>query len=182
MLRQTYPDADLFGFDIAPAASKFWPRHESARITFTVGDFSLLNTRSYDVILILDVIEHVRDPHGFLSGLRDAGRYFVMHIPLDLSAQAVVRESPLLDQRDRVGHIHYFTKNLALSLLAESGFRVIDWRYTGAGLGGPRPKLKTRLAMGPRWLAQRLNRDWAVRVLGGETLIVLAEGAERAGQ
>jgi cyclopropane fatty-acyl-phospholipid synthase-like methyltransferase len=180
-LRKSYPSAELFGFDIAPAASRFWPRHESADIHFAVGDFATLNRRTYDAILILDVIEHVRDPFAFLSGLRGAARYFVLIIPLDLSALSVAREQPLLTQRRNVGHIHFFTKNLALAMLEENGFRVIDQQYSGAAFNAPRRTWKTTLAMAPRWIARQVNRDWAVRVLGGETLVVLADAQEPAG-
>jgi trans-aconitate methyltransferase len=176
-LRERYPDAELSGYDIAPAAARFWPAHESKGISFVVGDFLTLNQRTYDVILVLDVLEHVRDPLDFLFRLRNTGRYFVFHIPLDLSAMSVAREQPLLTVRRNVGHIHYFTKNLAISMLQESGFRVRIWRYTGASFAAPRRTWKTRLAMVPRWVAQRVNRDWAVRALGGETIVVLAEPA-----
>lgn len=178
-LREHYPDAELSGYDISPAAARFWLAHESKGISFTVGDFLTLNQRTYDVILVLDVLEHVRDPLDFLTGLRDSGHYFIFHIPLDLSAVSIVREQPLLTVRRKVGHIHYFTKNLALSMLRESGYRVRIWRYTGAAFTAPRRSWKTRLAMVPRRLAQQVNRDLAVRVLGGETIIVLAEPATK---
>jgi cyclopropane fatty-acyl-phospholipid synthase-like methyltransferase len=181
-LRSTYPDAELFGFDIAPAASRFWAEHGSRRIEFAVGDFLTLNTRPYDVILVLDVIEHVRDPLAFLSAMRKWGRRFVLHIPLDLSAVTVMREKPILRVRRKMGHIHYFTKNLALSLLDEAGYRVTDWKYTGAAFTAPRSSWRTKLARSPRWLARRLNEDWAVRTLGGETLLLLAEPNDIAGQ
>jgi SAM-dependent methyltransferase len=180
-LRRLYPSTELFGFDIAPAAARFWTQYESADIHFAVGEFAALNRRTYDAILILDVIEHVRDPYVFLSGLRGAARYFVLIIPLDLSALSVVREQPLLAQRRNVGHIHFFTKNLALAMLEENGFRVIDHQYSGAAFDAPRRTWKTRLAMAPRWIARHVNRDWAVRVLGGETLVVLAEAQEPVG-
>jgi cyclopropane fatty-acyl-phospholipid synthase-like methyltransferase len=177
-LRSHYPEADLFGFDIASSASRFWSKHESRRIEFTVGDFVTANSRRYDAILVLDVIEHVRDPFAFLSAMCKWGRWFVLHIPLDLSAITVMREKPILNVRSKMGHIHYFTKNLALSLLNEAGYRVIDWRYTGAGFSVPRSSWKTKLARPPRWLARKLNEDWAVRTLGGETLLVLAEPSD----
>jgi SAM-dependent methyltransferase len=180
-LRSAYPDAELFGFDIAPAAERFWREPESAGARLTVGDFLALNNRTYDVLLILDVLEHLGDPRAFLMGIRGAARHYVLHIPLDLSALSVAREQPLLTVRRKVGHIHYFTKNLALSLIEESGFRVTRWGYTGAAFKAPQRTWKTRLAMAPRWVAQRYDKDWAVRALGGETLIVLAEAAEPHG-
>jgi SAM-dependent methyltransferase len=178
-LAKMFPQAELFGYDIAPAAARFWPQHESVGIHLTVGDFLTLNRRTYDVILLLDVIEHVRDPSTFLVGLREMARLHVLHIPLDLSALTVLREKPLLSARRKVGHIHSFTKNLALAMIQESGFRIIHWEYTRAAFVAPRPTWKSRAAMLPRWLAQRLNKDFGVRALGGETLMVLAEAADQ---
>jgi SAM-dependent methyltransferase len=174
-LRRSYPRAELFGYDIAPDAARFWPEHKHANIQFRVGDFFALNERNYDVVLLLDVIEHVNNPFEFLSNLQDAACYYVLHIPLDLSAITVLRESPIMDQRERVGHIHYFTKNLALSLLRECGYDIVCWRYSGATFNAPRRTWRTKLASTLRRSVYALNKDLGVRALGGETLIVLAE-------
>ena len=175
-LRRSYPRAELFGYDIAPDAADFWSEHEKAGIHFRIGDFFTLNERTYDVVLSLDVIEHVSDQFAFLSRLRDTADYHVFHIPLDLSAVSVLGERPILDKREKVGHVHYFTKNLALSLLRECGYDVVEWRYSGAAFNAPRRTLKTRLAAIPRRLIYGLNKDWGVRALGGESLVVLARG------
>ena len=179
-LRSHLPDASLHGFDIAPDAARFWPQHAAARIEFTTGDFLQLDRRGYDVILLLDVLEHLTDPHGFLTAVRDRAAHFVFHFPLDLSAASVMRESPLLESRELVGHIHYFTKGLALALLRECGFAIAHWQYTGAAYASPQRTLKTRLAAVPRKVACAFNRDWGVRLLGGETLLVLARPGARA--
>lgn len=173
-MRRSYANAELYGFDVAPALPDFWSRHEGSAIQFQLGDFATTNSRHYDVVLCLDVIEHVPDPFAFLSGIRGSAEYFVFIIPLDLSAITVARERPLLRQRRDVGHIHYFTKNLALSLLTECGYSVVEWNYSGATLRAPRKSWKTKLAVLPRILVQAPNRDWGVRLLGGETLVVLA--------
>jgi SAM-dependent methyltransferase len=173
-LRRFFPDAELFGYDIAPDTAKFWSRHDSANIHFEVGDFFELNQKHFDVLLMLDVMEHLQDLFDFLKRLIDYARFFVFHIPLDLSAVNVLRERPLIRSRLKAGHIHYFTKGLALSLLEECGYEVLDWRYTGAAFTSPKHTWKTRLASLPRGLAYSLNKDWGVRLLGGETLMVLA--------
>lgn len=54
-------------------------------------------------------------------------------------------------------------------------YEVLDWRYTGASLNSPNRYLKTRLAALPRRLAYAGNKDFGVRLLGGETLVVLAK-------
>ncbi len=178
-LRGSYPYASFFGFDIAPDAARFWPQHKALNISFHVGDFLTLNSRQYDILLVLDVIEHLSDPFSFLINLQCFSTYYLFHFPLDMSAINVVREKPILRQRKIVGHIHYFTKNLALSLLNECGYNIIKWSYTGATFNSPQRTLKTILASVPRRLAYTLNKDLGARIFGGETLFVLARKQDR---
>lgn len=179
-LERKLPGATFTGFDIASDASRFWLRHQSPRISFVNGDFLALNQNHFDLMLLMDVIEHVPDPHAFLTSLRPHADFFVLHIPLDLCALSVPRESPLLHVRNKVGHIHYFTKGLALQLLQECGYSIIEWRYTGAAFCAPGRTWKTRLASLPRLLARLINKDFGIRLFGGETLLVLAKGSNRA--
>ena len=176
-LRDTWPDAELHGYDIAPALTKFWARHQQQRISFQLGDFLAINRRKYDLVLLLDVVEHLENPFDFLTRIREHADYFVLHFPLDLSAATVFRETPLLAVRAKVGHLHFFTKGLALALLAECGYVVVEAAYTGASLNAPRRSWKTRLASGARRIAYAANKDAGVRLLGGETLMVLARPA-----
>lgn len=174
-IHEARPETECIGFEIAPDASKFWNKHRSSGIEFAVGDFLQEKTMHYDALLLLDVMEHVPNPFEFLPALRGRAKYYVFHIPLDLSAISVAREDPLLLVRRKVGHIHYFTKGLALSLIQESGFDVVDWFYTGAAFNVPQATWKSRLARLPRRLLFGINRDLGVRLLGGDTLMVLAQ-------
>ncbi len=173
-LRKAYPDTTLRGYDIAPGAANFWPRHSAARIQFEVGDFLAINQQPHDVVLMLDVLEHLGDPFSFLERLRPHGHLMVFHIPLDLSAMSVLRESPLLHVREQVGHLHYFTRKLALAMLEECGYELVEARFTGASLNAPRRSLKTKLAGLLRRAVFALNHDLGARLMGGETLLVLA--------
>ncbi|HPL67569.1 MAG TPA: class I SAM-dependent methyltransferase [Smithellaceae bacterium] len=177
-LRRKYPLTDLVGYDIAPDAARFWSAYEGQNITLKVGDFLKVDTERFDVMLLLDVIEHIVDPFGFLMALHGRAGHYVIHLPLDLSASSVLREAPLLYSRHKVGHIHYFTKGLALSLLEECGFEVIEARYTGAAFSTPQKSWRTRLAMLPRYLAYRIDRDLGARLFGGETLLLLAKSRD----
>lgn len=175
-LRTIYPETELSGFDIAPDAAKFWARYEKLKINFEVGNVLEKTTLKCDVMLLLDVIEHLADPHDFLAKLRGKATYYVFHIPLDLSVVSVFRETPLLHVRNKVGHIHYFTKQLALSLLRESGYKIIDASYTNAAFTAPIRSSKTLIARPLRRLVHLiLGKDRCVRLLGGDTLIVLAQ-------
>ena len=174
-LRNNFPNARLTGYDIAPAAEKFWAKLKDKNIDFFVGNFFDLNKDHHNVILLLDVLEHVPDPHQFLVGIKPHTDYAIIHFPLDLSAFSVLREQPLLYVRRKVGHIHYFTKGLALELLKECGFEVVDCQYTGAAFTAPQRSLKTKMFGWLRRLFYLLNKDIGVRLLGGETLMVLAK-------
>jgi len=173
------PSVTAVGFDISPHLKKFWKEHsENEHLQFVHGDFSKINTEVFDLMLMLDVFEHVRDPFTFLEDARNFARFFVFHIPLDLSASSVARGYPLLDGRRKVGHIHYYTKDLALATLNDTGYEVVEWRYTGASLNSPNRSLITRLVSPFRRFFYFLNRDFAVRVIGGDTLLVLARPCE----
>ncbi len=172
-LRRALPDASLAGIDIAPGAEKLWPQHAWAKIEFSIGDF-LATDRESDVILLLDVIEHLENPFEYLVRIRSRAPLFILHFPLDLSAVSVFRESPLLFVREKVGHVHYFTRGLVLALMQECGYEVLEASYTGAAFSAPQRSWKTRIAGLARRAARVLGTDRSVRLLGGETLIVLA--------
>lgn len=180
-LQPWYPSARLTGYDIAPAADRFWEAPRRQDIQLVVGDFTATETAKVDVILALDVLEHLQDPYAFLSRLRGRASWYVFHFPLDLSASSVLRESPLLQVHDKVGHIHFFTRRLALALLTDCGYRIVQAEYTGAAFNAPKRGWKTRAAHIPRRLLYSVNRDWGARLLGGETLMVLATSQTSCG-
>lgn len=178
-LRRAYPEAELSGYDIAPDAAQFWKQFEEQNISFEVGDVLKNDSLNCEVLMMLDVIEHLADPHDFLGRLHGKASLFVFHIPLDLSAMSVFRETPLLYVREKVGHIHYFTKNLALSLLDESGYSVVDASYTQAAFTAPSRSWKTLIARPLRKIIYTLfGKDRGVRLVGGETLMVLARSKD----
>ena len=173
-LAEELPDIEFSGYEIAPDASRFWKQNESENLQFKVCDFLQEPTEMFGALLLLDVFEHVPNPFEFLTVLKNRAEYYIFHIPLDLNAISVARERPLLHVREKVGHIHYYTKGLALALLNECGYEVLDWSYTGAAFSAPQSTLKGKLARFPRRLLFAINRDLGVRLLGGDTLIVLA--------
>jgi 2-polyprenyl-3-methyl-5-hydroxy-6-metoxy-1,4-benzoquinol methylase len=95
------PKAQLQGWDIAPRAERFWAARPG--LQFTRGDFLAEYHQLVD-LLLLDVIEHVANPHEFLIRLRPSGRYLLLRFSLDLSVASVWRETPLPAQRPGVGH------------------------------------------------------------------------------
>ncbi len=129
----------------------------------------------FDLVLMLDVFEHIEDYLGFLRAVRRNGRRFIFHIPLDLSVQCVLRMSPLMSARRQTGHLHYFSRETAVATLEDAGYAVVETTFTRGGIELPRSALATRIAALPRDLASRVAPAMAARVLGGFSLLVLAE-------
>ena len=127
----------------------------------------------FDLVLLLDVFEHVEDYMGFLRSLTRLGRKFIFHIPLDMTAQMVLRDEPIMRVRRMVGHLHYFSKNTALAALQDTGFEVQDWFYSDTR-GSAYAPLRTRMMKLPRRLLMKIAPDFAVRLLGGNPMTVLA--------
>ena len=173
-LKKFFPKASLTGFDIAPGAKRFWKKAIKAGIRLELADYFSLKEPIPDLILLLDVLEHIANPWSFLTNLHSRSKYIIVHFPLDLSAMSVIREHPLMKVRDKVGHLHFFTRRLAISLLVECGYEVIESCYTKASLTAPQRSLKTKIAGTIRRILFSINHDFGARLLGGETLIVLA--------
>ena len=164
----------IVGYDISPDAFALCSRKAGGNIQFRLADL-LAEEERFDLALAIDVFEHVEDCYGFVRGLRDRARHKIYHIPLDLSALAVARGSKLMAMRRSVGHIHYFTKETALALLEDTGHRVIDHFYTSGATELGNLGWKSRLMKGPRNALYHANPDVAARMLGGYSLMVLAE-------
>lgn len=165
----------LVGWDISAAAIQRCAEKATVGLSFYLGDFTAESgSEEFDVLLALDVFEHVEDFLGFLRATRDRGRRHVFHIPLDLSVQTVLRQAPLADRRRQLGHIHYFTKDTALASLVLTGYEILDVFYSCKSIG---LTPKARLARIARKLPFRANPDLTVRLMGGYSLVVVAQGA-----
>ena len=174
-LANMFPDATFTGYDISPQALEMATQKERPRVSFHLKDVLQDTGTHFDVALIADVIEHVEDYIGFVRKVKELGTFKIFHIPLDMSVQSLVRMRPILRLREDVGHIHYFTKDTAIAALVDCGYKIIDWRYTASRLELPDQARSSRIIAPVRRLMHRLNPDIAVRVLGGHSLLVLAE-------
>lgn len=162
------------GYEISPQAFDICKTKENTNLHFFLRDLLNEEERPFDVVLAIDVFEHVEDYFGFLRGLRTKGEYTIFHIPLDLSVLSVLRSRPILFGRTSVGHIHYFTKETALATLSDTGYEVVDYFYTLSSLERPRHGWKAKLVLLTKKLLFAIDEDLAVRVLGGSSLLVLA--------
>ncbi len=167
------PKCTFWGYDISPQALQLAEPRANERIHFELADFTAVTDVYYDLILVLDVIEHLENYFSFLRDLKPKSRYKIIHLPLDLSVQSLLRGKALPGVRKAYGHIHYFTKDVALQMLSDVGFEIVDYFYAPRSIGLANTLAK-KLAIPPRVLLFAIHKDLAVRVLGGYSLMILA--------
>lgn len=174
-LRDTFPSALFEGYDISPQAYAIAASKSSDQVRFHHADYLTSSAVRPDLIMAIDVFEHVEDYMAFLKAMRTLAPLKVFHIPLDLSVQGLLRGKPIIHARELIGHLHYFFKDTALAVLADCGYEVIDWTYTHGTevLPGTRRRLRTRMLNAPRRALRAINEDFAVRLLGGSSMLVL---------
>lgn len=175
-LHKQLPGHMLFhGYEISPYAFEKCLERQTERLVFHLKDLLQEETELFDLVLTIDIVEHIEDYFGFLRRLRSKGKRHIFHIPLDMSVNLVLRGGPMLRARESVGHLHFFAKETALATLKDTGYQVVDYVYTAGATELPNPTLGRRILALPRRMAFRVHPDWAVRLLGGYSLLVLAE-------
>jgi len=175
---QSDTNTKFFGYEVSSQAFELCNKKSSPKLVFKHADLLEIEGAHFDIIMAIDVIEHVEDCFGFLRSLRPKAEYHIFHIPLDLSVQTVLRGSPIMKNRKSVGHIHYFTQETALETLKDTGYEIVDWFYTCGGVELRNQGWKVALMRMPRKLAFLVNEKLASRLLGGFSLMVLTRQSQ----
>jgi SAM-dependent methyltransferase len=167
---------EYHGYEISPQAHSLCKQRAQSDLHFHLGDITQCSDQVFDLLLAIDVFEHVGDYIGFLRGLKQRGKQFVFHIPLDLSLSSVVRPQSFLKVRRDVGHLHYFCQETAIATLEHCGYKILDHQLTAGALEVSKNygSLRTLLANIPRRVVGAVSPSWATRLLGGWSLLVLA--------
>lgn len=163
----------FWGYEISPQAFEMCQARANERLRFKLADIGREENVFFDLMLVLDVIEHLEDYFTFLRDIRSKSNYTIFHIPLDLCAQAVLRKNGILKRRNLYAHIHYFTKETAIRTLEDVGYEVLDHFYTPRMIDLPLDQVQKILRF-PRKICFALHPDLTVRALGGFALLVLA--------
>ncbi len=173
-LRTKFAGCQFTGYEVSPQALELCLPKADSHLRFAMMDELWENSLLFDTLLVLDVVEHVEDCFGFVRRLAAKTRYAVFHFPLDLSVFGLLTRLPSR-VRASAGHLHYFNREIALSLVSECGFRIVDQMYTASATEAATSSWRTRAARWPRKLAFRMHPHWACTLLGGFSLLILAE-------
>ena len=166
----------LIGYDISVEAIELARKNTSDKINFFNEDILQKEPVHTELMLVIDVVEHVDDFYGFLRKMRPKSDCFVFHIPLDLSCRTLMKPHVLLQQRQAVGHIHYYTKEMVEWALKDTGYEIIDWVYTKPVVDvQPADSVKRGLKKILRNISFAVNKDWSVKKWGGYSIMILAK-------
>jgi 2-polyprenyl-3-methyl-5-hydroxy-6-metoxy-1,4-benzoquinol methylase len=148
-LKTKFPGAQTTGVEINAALTSDLKRNADIAITGGIDECSPL-LGSYDLILFLDVLEHLVDPGGTLarvSKLLEPGghvivsvpniAHFSVSLPLLLRRRFTYQDAGILDRT----HLRFFVEDTAVKLLNDASFVVKKGLITGF-----------RFSRGRRWL------------------------------
>src|ERR1700730_14719587 len=130
------------GYDISPQAHVLSTQFSNPNCQFIFGD-AFADASKYDLVLVMDVIEHVEDYFSFLRRTREKGDWKLYHIPLEAYVVGVLQG---FNYWDSLGHLHVFTIETALKALQHTGHQVVDWGFTDGAISIPSKTLRGRLA------------------------------------
>ena len=177
-LSKVFSDEVLFqGYDISPQAIEIARKYEKSNVSYKCLDFIEEGVNVVDLLLVIDVFEHIEDYMGFLRKLRNRASFYVFHIPLDMNIQGLIRDKQIVFRND-VGHLHYFSKATALRTVKDTGYEVIDWFYTRSSIGRASEHnwgIRSTIANIPRRLIFPIFPDLTVKLLGGFSMMVLTK-------
>jgi len=164
---------EFSGYDISPQAIEMCKSCEKERLKYYNIDF--IETKEfYDLILVIDVIEHIEDCFSFMRKLRKRATYKIYNIPLNLWINCLV-PGKLLYSRRTVGHLYYLNKEFALELILETGHEIIDFEFTSLYQLPSRHSMVNRMLKYSRMFTYKISKDLSARTVGGCSLIVLTK-------
>ncbi len=181
----------FWGYEISPQAFELSQQRANERLHFKLADIKQEGGTHFDLILLMDVVEHMEDYFSFLRELKSKSEYKLIQLPMDINAWDVFLGNLVRFRRD-FGHLHYFTKDVALQMLKDVGYEVVDflytWQYnsfrfelneiirTRRNLPRRLVGLIARTILGvPRRVLFAIHKDLTVRAMGGWRLLVLAK-------
>jgi hypothetical protein len=167
---QMEQDVLFTGYEISQHAFIFCQQREKDRLHYKMNNVFEESSSYFDVVMAIDVVEHVENCFEFLRNLKMKGEYKILHIPLEMSVKCLLTKYHL-KSREKYGHIHYFSKDTALALLRDTGYEIIDSFYTSVIIYKEPRSLHSLLLR----LGNFVNKNLSVRVLGGHSLMVLAK-------
>ncbi len=121
-------NCQFIGIDISATAINY-AMEKFPGIKFIIGDIYTLDQEKYDLLLVIDLLEHVYYQHNFLDTVKTKSNYSIFHIPIGSNFK-----NNLFDrykkQMEKYGHIQFYSLSQIINLLTNSGLAIKDYFYT----------------------------------------------------
>ena len=174
LLAKKYPLQKFSGYELSPDVQHLIEQREKiTNLNFYDVNF-FEQEKQYDLVVCLDVFEHVEDYYGFLKSLKNKGDKFVFNIPLDMNATKILT-SGIEYARKEVGHLHYFSQYTAIETLTDCGYNIKSAKLSVAFLKIPPRNIRQAFVLPIRLLSLLFGKNFATNVFGGVSLVVYAE-------
>lgn len=165
-------ETKLTGYEVAQEAFKHSPADRITRIELVQGAHDM-DQRTFDLMLCLDVFEHIEDYYGFLRSIRSKAPLVVFHIPIEHAVTTALSPGPILKSAMQVGHIQHFSAAVALEALRYSGYEILDSVHTVPAREFQAQGARQAFGRAVRVAAASINVDLAARLMTGFSLLVL---------
>ncbi len=169
------------GYEISPQAYALCLEQAPKNVSFINTEPT--SESCFDVALAIDVLEHVPEPEEWLSVLEKQAEVLVLHIPLDLSFRTLLQPEILEQERQSVGHIHFFTAPYLKRLFKARGYTVLSWHYTNKYVECPPvlTRIRSRVGMLIRKAAHVIMpHSWAAWWVGGYSVMAVCAVKRKA--
>lgn len=176
LVKQLKPTHAL-GIDISKAMiNKAKELDKERTVEWKASDvFKYKNTKLFDLVLCVDILEHIDDDLKFLKKVSEFGRFILVKTPLERSVFSTLLKNlgildPWKDTEMRYGHVHHYDENELNSLFQKANLRIVN------SISVPMPK-RTKF----RWEIFRLlfypisifSMKRMVEVSGGFKIVLL---------
>lgn len=174
ILAEYYPNTKFVGYELSNDAKGFWgERKHLPNLSYT--NTNLLDSDIiYDLVMCLDVFEHIEDYFGFLRALKTKGKTFIFNIPLDMNVMKIITHG-IKYAREEVGHLHYFSEYSALKTLEDCGYKISYYKLSAAYLSTLPRNIRQLMILPFRLLSVAFGKSLAARIFGGISLVVYAK-------
>ncbi len=127
LAQQSFPSAALHGIDIAQRMIEMASeRLGEARLTRGAEEVLESYQPPVDVVMAVDILEHLVEPLRAVQALGSAGRYVALKIPLERRLIRLGLSRPKVGVEHIAGHLHFWTLDDSRRLLDEAGLEIVD--------------------------------------------------------
>jgi Methyltransferase domain len=174
LLSEAFPESNFTGYELSKDVDTFWStRTVRDNLKYSHNDVTDL-VKKHDLVICLDVFEHIEDYFLFLRKLSRVGDMFIFNVPLDMCVAKLVT-SGLKNARSEVGHLHYFNRFTAIETIRDAGYEIVSEDLCAAFLKIPPRNIRQAIALPFRLFSLVFGKSWSATILGGMSLLIVAK-------